>query len=232
MLDSLLLAFRESFEAVLILGVIFTQLDKSGRNKMKNFVIFGAVAGLSASIMGGLVIVLGARDLNPAKEALLHGVMLISAALLIAYFIGWMAIHPVNQSSSIKTTIDETASGFGIAILAFFAVFREGLELLVFTMTKINENASNLALPTIAGIALAIGLGYLFFKSSLKLNVKWIFKVLGLLLIFIGATMLQEGLMVFWPNTSALILTGSQVLYIVVTLGLFLKDDLIHLLKH
>jgi len=232
MIDSLLLAFRESFEAVLILGVIFTQLDKSNKQKLKNFVTFGAVAGLFASIVGALVIVLGSRDLNPEKEMLLEGVMLLSAAILIAYFVGWMSIHPVNHKDSMIAKIDQTTSGFGIALLAFFAVFREGFELLILTLTKITTNAASLALPTIAGITLAVVLGRLLFTETLKLNIKWIFKVLGLLLVLIGASLLQEGILVFWPSTSTLISNGFAIAYIVVFLALFFKDDLVRLIKH
>lgn len=68
---------------------------------------------------------------------------------------------------------------------------------LLFTLTKIDQKASSVALGSGIGIILAVVLAYIIFKSSIKFNLKLIFKILGLVLIYIGAEMFAEGILKF-----------------------------------
>lgn len=156
--------------------------------------------------------------------------MLLSSGL-IAYFIVWMANQNRNIASSLKNSVDKNATGFGLLILSFLSVFREGIELVIFILTKIDEHLSNVAFGTALGIVLSIIVGYAIFKTSLKLNLKVIFKALGVILIFIGAELMGEGLVKFIPFGGELLEIIGAGLFIVVSLIYFLKDDINKYLK-
>jgi len=65
-----------------------------------------------------------------------------------------------------------TTGAIGIAITAFFAVAREGLEtaLFIYTNFKTVGAASAATVGLVLGLALAIALGYLIYNRSVKIN--------------------------------------------------------------
>jgi len=225
MFSNLVLAFRESLEAVLIVGIILATLTRQNKQSLKPYVIAGALSGILISILAGAVLFLSAQGLEEETMELFEGGMMLVASGLIAYFVIWMAQQNQNISASITSSVSKTSTGLGLAGLAFLGVFREGLELVIFTMANLSTQATDIALGTLSGIILAIIAGFLIFKSTVKLNLGWIFKGLGLVLIYIGAELLEEGLIKLIPSVSAfedLIFFG----YIIVALVIFFKTDL------
>jgi high-affinity iron transporter len=150
--------------------------------------------------------------------------MLVSSGL-IGYFVVWMSNQNRNISQSIKSSVDRASTGFGLFILAFLSVFREGIELIAFILTKVSEKASSVAAGTGIGIMLAVLLGYVLFKTSLKLNIKIVFKVLGIILIFVGAELFGEGLAKLMPAPGELLEESGAILFGGVSLIYFLKED-------
>jgi len=225
MSSSLLLSFRECFEAVLIIGIIITYISQTGKQKLKPYVYYGAIAGLVVSLISGFISFNEAKELEEDGEEIFEGIMMLLASGLISYFVVWMANQNKNIASSLKDSVDKKSTAFGLFLLAFLSVFREGLELVIFTLTKINENASTIALGTVIGFGLAIVVGLIIFKTSMKLNIKWIFKVLGLIIIFIGADLLGEGLTKFFPNGGEVLEIVPCIIYSGLSLIYFLKDD-------
>ncbi|WP_339060358.1 FTR1 family protein [Tepidibacillus marianensis] len=231
MLSSALLSFREGFEAVLIVGIIHTYLKQTNKKNLSKYVFWGGVIGILISLVGGFIGFREAQQMEEAGEAIFEGTMMLLAAGLIGYFVVWMARQNRNIAANLKSSVDHNSTGWGLFTLTFLSVFREGLELVTFILTKVNEQASIVAVGTLLGIIVAITLGYVLFKTSTKLNVKMIFKVLGLILIFIGAELLGEGLVKFIPaGGEALEVTGA-ILFAGFSLLYFLKDDLNRVLK-
>jgi len=225
MFSNLVLAFRESLEAVLIVGIILATLTRQNKQSLKPYVIAGALSGILISILAGAVLFLSAQGLEEETMELFEGGMMLVASGLIAYFVIWMAHQNQNISASITSSVSKTSTGLGLAGLAFLGVFREGLELVIFTMANLSTQATDIALGTLSGILLAIIAGFLIFKSTVKLNLGWIFKGLGLVLIYIGAELLEEGLIKLIPSVSAfedLLFFG----YIIVALVIFFKTNL------
>jgi len=231
MLSSALLSFREGFEAVLIVGIILTYLKQTNKKNLSTFVFWGGIIGILISLVGGFVGFKKAQGMEEAGEAIFEGVMMLLASGLISYFVVWMARQNRNIAVNLKTSVDRTSTGWGLFTLTFLSVFREGLELVTFILTKVSEQASTVAFGTIVGIILAVALGIVLFKTSTKLNVKMIFKVLGLILIFIGAELFGEGLVKFFPAGGEALEVSGAILFAIFSLIYFLKDDLKQVLK-
>jgi high-affinity iron transporter len=88
-----------------------------------------------------------------------------------------------------------SAGPLALAAAAFFAVAREGLEtaLFVYTNFKTVAATSSASIGLVAGLALAIILGYLIYNRSIKLNLSKFFTVTGVALIIVAAGVLSYG---------------------------------------
>ncbi|HET6872369.1 MAG TPA: FTR1 family protein [Sporolactobacillaceae bacterium] len=229
MLDSLLLSLREGLEAALIIGIILIHLVKIDRKELAKFVYIGAILGFIVSAIGGAIGFSEAQETKEAGEEIFEGVMMLLSAGLIAYFILWL--HKSNHSSgSVTKKITKNTSAISLLILSFISVFREGMELVIFNLTKITENAMTVAMGSLIGILVAIGIAIVIFKTSIKLNLGLIFKSLGILLIYIGGEMFGEGLVKLFDGGETLEIT-AMIIFIVVGLIVFLHQDIRKLFK-
>lgn len=231
MLSSLVLSFREGLEAVLVIGIILTYLTQTHKQKFVKYVYWGTVLGVLVGVIGGYIGFREAKELQEEGEELFGAIMMLVASGLIGYFVVWMANQNRNISQSVKNSVDKASTGFGLFVLAFLSVFREGIELVAFILTKVSQNASNLALGTAVGIILAVIIGYFIFKTSLKLNIKIIFKILGIVLIFIGAELFGEALAKLIPSAGELLEEIGAILFGGLSFLYFLKYDIKKLFK-
>lgn len=231
MLSSLILSFREGLEAVLVVGIILTYLTQINKQKLAKYVYWGTMLGVLVGVIGGYIGFTEAKEMEEEGEELFEAIMMLVSSGLIGYFVVWMANQNRNISQSIRSSVDKASTGFGLFILAFLSVVREGIELVAFILTKVSENASSIALGTGIGIILAVALGYGIFKTSLKFNLKVIFKILGIALIFIGAELFGESLAKLVPALGELLEEGGAILFGGISILYFLKDDIRTLIK-
>jgi high-affinity iron transporter len=226
MLTTLLLSFRESLEAALVVGIILAQLSKTQQIKQFHYVIYGTILGVFVSLAGGIASFAWAKHLNEATTEVFAAAVKFLAAGLIAYFIIWIGSQNKNFSAGIKEEITLNSSIIGLFILSFLSVFREGLELTVFILTKINEKATNVAWGSGFGIILAVLITFVIFKTAVNLNLRLIFKILGLVLIYFGAEMFAEGLADLLSIHSNSLEVILKFVYGLPALVFFLKDSL------
>ncbi|MDS1030494.1 FTR1 family protein [Bacillota bacterium LX-D] len=231
MFSSLLLSFREGLEAALVVAIILAYLHQSGKKASVKFVYYGVLIGVAVSLFGGFIGFREAQELGEKSEELFEGIMMLVASGLIIYFIVWMGNQSNNISADIKNKVKSSSNAVGLLVLSFLSVFREGVELCIFTFTKISEKAPNVALGSGIGIVLAIILTYIIFKTSIKFNLKLIFKGLGLILIYLGADMFAEGILKFIPMEEEPFEAILMALFVIPSLYFFMKSDIQKLLK-
>ncbi len=227
MWDILLLSFRESFEAWLVIGIIITYLKNKKCNNFVRSVYFGAVSGFVFSILLGVGIFNEARSLGGVGKEIFEGSMMLLAAGLVAYFIVWMNKQNQNIACLIKNQVEEKNTNLGIFVLSFFSVLREGVELTAFVLTKLESNPLAVLLFTLVGVALSILATIFIFYAASHYMIKYIFKFLGALLIYFGAEMFSEGIMKFLP------LTGEEwemilaLVFALPAIYIFFKNDIL-----
>ena len=79
-------------------------------------------------------------------------------------------------------------------ILAFLAVFREGIELALFLIaTRMASDTTSVVFGAFLGLGAAILLGWLLFASTRRLNLKRFFQVTNILLLFFAAGLVAHG---------------------------------------
>lgn len=231
MLSSFLLSYREGLEAALVIGIILAYLIQINRKDLSRFVYIGAGLGALISIIGGVIGFKEAKELEEASEEVFEGIMMLTASGLIAYFVVWIGNQSRNISQSIKEKVSKSTNSAGLMTLSFISVFREGLELAIFTMSNIGAKSTSVALGSMSGIVIAIATAVVIFKTAVKLNLKIVFKVLGIVLIFVGAEMFGEGLVKFFPSAEEPLETAGMLLFALPSFYVFLKSDLSKYLK-
>ena len=84
---------------------------------------------------------------------------------------------------------------FGLFLLVFTAVLREGIETVIFLGAASFVSTSNAAtgVGALAGIIAAIFLGYIIFAGSMKISIKKFFDITSILLILFAAGLVAQG---------------------------------------
>src|SRR3989344_722344 len=83
-------------------------------------------------------------------------------------------------------------SHFGIFMVIFIAIIREGIETVIF-LNALNYQSGINFLGGTLGIIAAVAVGYLFFVSTRKINLKRLFNLSSILLILFAAGLVLHG---------------------------------------
>ena len=211
--QSLLILLREGVEALLVVAALIAYLRKAGAADKVPLIWMGVAAALVASVITAWVLQSLIANSGAAKEALEGATMLLAAALL-SYVSFWLFSRREMQQwqGFIHNKLGDAVSGgslMAIVSVAFFAVYREGAETILFYQALVAEVDGGFE-PIATGFALAallLGVVYVFiFQLSIRLPLKQFFSgTAGLLyvlsVIFAGKAALELQVAGWLPNT-------------------------------
>lgn len=196
-----MLALREGLEAALVIGIILITLVQTRRQYLIKSVLSGTITGFVSSIILGICLFIGIGELNNhTKELVLGGIQLIAAGLIFNFII-WLSNQQINITDEIKERISTSRSSYSLFLLALFSVVREGFELIIFILSRSNNQSTEVLIETALGIIAAVLIAYILFKTSINLNLKWIYTILGIVLIYVGSQLFSEGLYTFFDGS-------------------------------
>lgn len=197
-LDSSLVALRESLEAFLIIGILAGIVRKMGAPSARGPILWGAVAGVALSVVAGILAGGIAQGLYSQNEALFEGVASLLAVAILTYMVIWMYRHTKEMVGKLHTKTKEAlrvGSPWMLAGLSFVAVFREGIETVLFTAGKVPvDGVATTILAIAAGIAVSAVLAFLVFAGVVRMSIEGFMAVTGLVLIFVAGGLLGYGL--------------------------------------
>ena len=228
MWDILLISFRESFEAWMIIGIIIAFLKNSGRSQLVKPVYWGAFFGIVISLFLGITIFSEASSFGEESKEVFEAVMMLLAAGLVGYFIVWMSHQNHSVTTHIKKQVENRTTWIEIFLLSLFSVVREGIELTVFVLTKVGSAPNKIIFITACGLAVSLLAAYFIFLAASHYLLKYIFKLLGILLMFLGAEMFSEGLLEFLPVRGEEWEVVLALLFILPAFYIFFKKDFLH----
>lgn len=190
MLASFLITFREALEAALIIGIIAAYVAKIGRKDLNRYINIGIISALIASLAVAFLFKVVYGELEGTAEQLFEGIAALVAAVVLTYMIFWMAHNSKAIKGEVQEKIDISISKgqmLGITALSFIAVFREGVETVLFLGTlAINEPVDTVS-GFIIGLAAVIALSFIMFKGIYMLDVSKFFRYTSILLILFSA---------------------------------------------
>ena len=209
---------------LLVIVPLLIYVSKVGRKDLRKYIYYGGTTGVALSVGCGVFLFDQAKNLDTAFQQVFQGVMMIFLAGLILYSI----ILLKRQKKVFTTNIDEntklTVTAVSLFTLTFLTIFRESLEITIFTLPFINEAALTIAVGIILGVLVSSALMVIVYKTTIKLSIDTIFNALTIILILIGAMLFGEGLAELNPSMGTAAERLGQLIYGIPTLYIFLKD--------
>lgn len=215
MLSSLLLALREGLEAALIIGILLGAIHKMKMQHLRVWIWYGVAAAAALSIAAAVGLNAVGAKFEGRGEEIFEGSMMILAAGLLTWMIFWMHRQArylrQNLEAGVQKAVSTNSRG-ALFLVAFTAVAREGIELVLFLMAaRYASEPISALLGAIAGLSLAVLLGYILFASTYRLNLQHFFQVTNILLLLFAAGLLAHGVHEF--NEAGLIPAGIDHVY-------------------
>lgn len=196
MISGFLITFRETLEAVLVVGIVLAYLVRIKQLHYKKFVWWGVLLGILVSIITAIIFVGLFGGLSGRTEEIFEGSLMFIASFLLTTMILWMA----KQGRYVAQELEERVSheikeehSVGILALVFFAVLREGVETVIFLGAAARVERVNILGPFL-GILVALLVGWLFFWGVKKLRLGLFFKITSIILIFFAAGLIAHGI--------------------------------------
>ena len=193
MLAGFLIGFREALEAALIIGVLISLLYRTRRELMAKWVWGGVVLALIASVLTWMTFEIFVGEFSKKNEELFEGLLYLVAAILITTVI----LHVIGHAS--KEVLENKAEkaieireAFGIGLLAFVSVWREGVETVIFIGA--GTESSDAITGLFIGIVLAAAIGYVLFATTKNLDIRFMFNVSTSLLIGFAAYLVMKAI--------------------------------------
>ena len=194
-MNEFIIDLRETLEASLIVGIIYTILIKNELYESIKKLWIGVAAALVFSVLVGYVVyVLKESFSNESARALFESVFMFITAGLIWYVIFWLSKHVSDRKQiEAETNTAVQASTWGIFFVIFFSILREGFETAIFLLGSFSMTGSFSYLGFTVGAALAILIGYLVVVQGKRINLRSFFQGTTLLLVFLASGMIAYG---------------------------------------
>ncbi len=192
-----IIAFREGLEAALVIAILLTYVQKTGRSNLRTAVLGGAAVAIVASVTISLAMGFVWGIFEGTALAIFEGVVVLIAALLLTTMILWMWSLGPRISSEIEQKAEDSLvsrSGLGLALLSMALVLREGVELALFNIALVIQDGYQTYLGTGIGIAVSVAAGLAIYQGSLRISLRTLFKWTSLFLVLFAAGMIAYGI--------------------------------------
>jgi high-affinity iron transporter len=196
--SGLLTGLREGVEAALIVSIILAYLAKTGNRRHFGKVYAGTIAAVVVSLAAGTGLFLTIGGFEEPYEQIFEAITMLVAAGVVTWMLFWMRRQAMSVKNELQASVDRALTeggAIGLAVLAFTAVIREGLETALFLVgqaTSAEGAATSVLLGAIAGLGLSVVIGIGFYRGARVVNLRSFFRWTGIALIFIAAGLLSR----------------------------------------
>ncbi len=194
-MEEFIITFRESLEAALVVGIIFSYLKKINKTELNKFVYIGIFLGILGSIFGAVAFNLLVGGFSGISEMIFEGITMILGAILIVYLIVWMA-NKKDTNQVIKQQVElaiNSSKGIGLMFLVFVSILREGVETTLFLNAAVSNQSSISLLFATIGIFGGLGVGYVVYLGLKGMNLRYLFNISSALLILFATGLFARG---------------------------------------
>ena len=199
MLPTFVIGLREGVEAALIVSIIATFLRQEGRTDALRWVWIGVAAAVSICLALGVLLDVVNQELPQREQEMLETVIGAVAVGIVTFMLVWMRRNAAGLSGQLKedtaTALKQGSVGALIG-MAFFAVFREGVETAVFLLAVFQnaEDSTTAGIGALLGLLAAVVIGYAIYRGGMKLNLQRFFRFTGVVLALVAAGLVASTL--------------------------------------
>lgn len=197
-ISSLMILLREGVEAILVLAAILAFLRNTGQKSSLRSVHVGwglaLLAGVATWAVAAYVI-----DVSGAQRELLEGGTALFASVVLLWVGVWMhdRRHAAAWQASIRGHLQSGGGRFGFAALAFFAVYRELFEVILFYETlwlQAGDSGHNMVIAgALTALVLLVLLAWIILRGTAKLPLATFFSVNAVLLCVLSVVYAGHG---------------------------------------
>jgi len=208
----------------MIVAILLAYLKRLGQTRHFRDVFWGVGAALVLTLVGGIAAYFAISHYSGSRaQTYFETTTYVVAAGFLTAMTFWMHKHARTMTKELQARSDlvlSSGSRWGLGLLSFQAVGREGLETMVFTLAILFANAHQAATPVhgnlvllggALGLVVALALATAMYRLGAKVNLKIFFRVLGVALMLFAAGLLADAI----QNLQKLgwITVGSHVLW-------------------
>jgi len=136
MYQSMFIVWRESVEALLVIGILQAWVSQQHQgDRLAKYLWAGVVLGLMLSGLLAMLILFAGEAMSGSASEWFQAALALVASLLIVQMVGWMHRHGRTLKHDLQRHADSHLArqgGAGLLLLALLAVSREGSETVVF----------------------------------------------------------------------------------------------------
>lgn len=193
---------REGFEAVLIIIILLSILRAMGQTEAVKWVHAGWLAAIGLGVVSwfGSGILL---QMSGLSREFLEGSISLLAVFVLIYVGFWL--HRYTEMKKWRAFLEEKlrhglskGNFFGLAVVAFLAVFREAFEVVLFLraiwMDLEPSGQSVASLGVLSSFVILIGLSYFAVKESKKLPLAKLFQICSWTMMTLAIVLAGKGI--------------------------------------
>ena len=199
----LFIVWRESVEALLVVGILYTWLRATPEGKRGLPYLWGGVAaGLALAVALARVLLGVSSWLSDEGQEWFQAIMSLAACALVVQMVVWMKKHGRTLKGELESGARASVANdnwWGLLVLVAIAVAREGSETVVFLYGTVSagEGGSDmlmLAVAGVAGFAVALLTFWLLQLGGKLITWRRFFFVTEILLLLLAGSLLVGGL--------------------------------------
>jgi high-affinity iron transporter len=197
------IVWRESVEALLVVGILYSWLRASPQGRCGLPYLWGGVAGgLALALLLALVLLGVSSWLSDDGQEWFQAGMALVACVLVVQMVVWMKKHGRTLKGELESGARSSVqrdSWWGLLVLVMIAVAREGSETVVFLYGTVSAGAEGsspwaLALAGLAGFVVALLTFWLLQLGGKLITWRRFFRVTEILLLLLAGSLLVGGL--------------------------------------
>ncbi len=191
-----LIGLREGLEAAIVVSIQVAFLVKSERRDALKWVWLGVCCAIAVTVTVFLVIQLGENTVSGLGAEAIAGIASLLAVVIVTTMVLWMKKAAASISGELRSEMSKAlqTGGPAVALLAFLAVGREGVETALFLVGYAEAETMWPLTGLIVGVLVAAGIAYGMYAGAVRINLAQFFKYTGIFLIVVAAGILAYGI--------------------------------------
>ncbi|GAA1651896.1 iron uptake transporter permease EfeU [Actinoplanes couchii] len=197
MFATYLIGLREGLEATLVVSILIAALARSGRRDRLPQLWAGVAVAVVLSVVFGWLLSYTSTTLLQQYEQreLFEAITSLLAVAFVTWMIFWMRRAARSIAGELRGKLDQALNlgAAAVALMAFLAVVREGLEtsLIFYSAVQGAVDDSGPLYALLGGIATSIVIGWIMYATTVRINLTVFFRWTGVLLILVAAGILK-----------------------------------------